>query len=217
MNVTIFGANGSIGKHLINFFVKEDHKVIAFVDKPGSIKIPPSNLKIIVGHAYDHALVRNAIKDADVVINAFKPDFKLLKNTNYYVNNISNKTIIEEMIKLNKKRFITLSRLTNNIDTGNINPFIWEFLNKIQYKSYKKEFKSTLELLEKSDLDWTILRIIRTFPSRKKGQYSYYKEKNSKLSPFISNYNIAYFLYDISVNNLFINEMPIISNKKSKK
>jgi len=217
MNVTIFGANSSIGKHLINLFIKGGHKVIAFVNKPGSIKLPPSNLKIIVGHAYDHALVRIAIEDADVVINAFKPDFKVFKNTNYYINNISNKTIIEEMIRLNKKRFITLSRLTNSSDTGNINPFIWTFLNKIQYKSYKDEFKSTLELLQKSDLDWTVLRIIRTAPSRKKGQYSYYKDQNIKLSPFVSNYNIACFLYDISIKNLFINEMPIISNKKSKK
>ncbi|MDY2737021.1 NAD(P)H-binding protein, partial [Intestinibacter sp.] len=77
MNVTIFGANSSIGKHLINLFIKGDHKVIAFINKPGSIKLPPSNLKIIVGHAYDHALVRSAIEDADIVINAFKPDFKI--------------------------------------------------------------------------------------------------------------------------------------------
>ena len=209
MNVTIFGANSSIGKHLINLFIKGGHKVIAFVNKPGSIKLPPSNLKIIVGHAYDHALVRIAIEDADVVINAFKPDFKVFKNTNYYINNISNKTIIEEMIRLNKKRFITLSRLTNSSDTGNINPFIWTFLNKIQYKSYQDEFKSTLELLQKSDLDWTVLRIIRTAPSRKKGQYSYYKDQNIKLSPFVSNYNIACFLYDISIKNLFINEMGV--------
>lgn len=212
MNVTIFGANSSIGKHLIDIFIKNDHKVTAFVNKPGSIKVPPSNLKIIVGHIYDNKIVKNAIQDADVIINTFKPEFKILKNTGYYVNNISNKTIIEEMISLDKKRFITLSRLTDNKNTGNINPFLSIFFNKILYKSYKEEFNSTRELLEKSNLDWTILRIIRTAPSRKK-DYAIYKE-NNKIGSFVSNYNIARFLYDISVDNSFVRELPIISNKK---
>lgn len=213
MNITIFGANSSIGKYLIDLFINNNHKVTAFINKPGSIKLPSRNLKIIVGHNYDHLLVREAIENADVVINAFRPDFKLFKNTNYYVNNISNITIIKEMIGLNKKRFLTISRLTDDENTGNINPFISISLNKILYKSYKKEFQDTFSLLKDSDLDWTVLRIIRTAPSRKRGQYIDYID-NKKISSFVSNYNIAYFLYDATVNGLFIKESPIISNKR---
>ena len=213
MNITIFGANSSIGKYLIDLFINNNHEVTAFINKPGSIKLPSHNLKIIVGHNYDHLLVREAIENADVVINAFRPDFKLFKNTNYYVNNISNITIIKEMIGLNKKRFLTISRLTDDENTGNINPFISISLNKILYKSYKKEFQDTFSLLKDSDLDWTVLRIIRTAPSRKRGQYIDYID-NKKISSFVSNYNIAYFLYDATVNGLFIKESPIISNKR---
>lgn len=213
MNITIFGANSSIGKYLIDLFINNNHKVTAFINKPGSIKLPSRNLKIIVGHNYDHLLVREAIENADIVINAFRPDFKLFKNTNYYVNNISNITIIKEMIGLNKKRFLTISRLTDDENTGNINPFISISLNKILYKSYKKEFQDTFSLLKDSDLDWTVLRIIRTAPSRKRGQYIDYID-NKKISSFVSNYNIAYFLYDATVNGLFIKESPIISNKR---
>ena len=213
MNITIFGANSSIGKYLIDLFINNNHKVTAFINKPGSIKLPSRNLKIIVGHNYDHLLVREAIENADVVINAFRPDFKLFKNTNYYVNNISNITIIKEMIGINKKRFLTISRLTDDENTGNINPFISISLNKILYKSYKKEFQDTFSLLKDSDLDWTVLRIIRTAPSRKRGQYIDYID-NKKISSFVSNYNIAYFLYDATVNGLFIKESPIISNKR---
>ena len=38
MNITIFGANSSIGKYLIDLFVNDNHNVTAFIDKPGSIK-----------------------------------------------------------------------------------------------------------------------------------------------------------------------------------
>ena len=91
MNITIFGANSSIGKYLIDLFVNDNHNVTAFIDNPGSIKLPPKNINLIVGHAYDHLLVGDAIKNADVVINAFRPDFKVFKNNDNYANNISNK------------------------------------------------------------------------------------------------------------------------------
>ena len=61
MNITIFGANSPIGKYLIEFFINDNHKVTAFIDKPGSIKLPSKKLNIIVGHAYDPLLVDKAI------------------------------------------------------------------------------------------------------------------------------------------------------------
>lgn len=209
MNITIFGANSAIGKYLIDFFVNDNHCVTAFIDKPGSIKLPPKNINLIVGHAYDNLLVKDAIKNADVVINAFKPTFKIFKNNNYYANNISNKTIIEEMIKLNKKRFITISRVTDNKDINN--SYLGAVsLNKILYKSYKKDFKETFDTLYNSSLDWTILKIIQNFPSRNK---NYLVSTQNKIKPFVSNYNIAHFLYDASINKKFIRECVIISNK----
>ena len=135
MNITIFGANSSIGKYLIDLFVNDNHNVTAFIDKPGSIKLPPKNINLIVGHAYDHLLVGDAIKNADVVINAFRPDFKVFKNNDNYANNISNKTIIEEMIKLNKKRFITISRAMDNNAVGKSNHLASISLNKIFYSN----------------------------------------------------------------------------------
>lgn len=211
MNITIFGANSPIGKYLIEFFINDNHKVTAFIDKPGSIKLPSKKLNIIVGHAYDPLLVDKAIKNADIVINAFRPDFKMFKNRSYYVNKISNKTIIKEMIKLDKKRFITISRLINNKNTGKINPLISISLNNILYKSYKKDFEHTFNLLEESNLNWTVIKIIHTAPSRKKGEFL--TSTDDKIGHFVSNYNIAYFIYYISINNLFINESPVISNK----
>lgn len=211
MNVTIFGANSSIGKYLIDLFVNDNHNVTAFIDKPGSIKLPPKNINLIVGHTYDRLLVGDAIKNADVVINAFRPDFKVFKDNDHYANNISNKTIIEEMIKLNKKRFITISRAMNNSAVGKSNHLASISLNKILYKSYKKEFKDTLDILYNSNLDWTVLRIIRTLPSRKKGEYLI--SNKNKVGSFVSNYNIAYFLYNASVNKDFVRECVVISNK----
>ena len=211
MNVTIFGANSSIGKYLIDLFVNDNHNVTAFIDKPGSIKLPPKNINLIVGHTYDRLLVGDAIKNADVVINAFRPDFKVFKDNDHYANNISNKTIIEEMIKLNKKRFITISRAMNNSAVGKSNHLASISLNKILYKSYKKDFKCTLDILYNSNLDWTVLRVIRTLPSRKKGEYLV--STQNKVSPFVSNYNIAYFLYNTSINKAFIRECVVISNK----
>ncbi len=77
------------------------------------------------------------------------------------------------MIKLDKKRFITISRLINNKNTGKINPLISISLNNILYKSYKKDFEHTFNLLEESNLNWTVIKIIHTAPSRKKRRVSH--------------------------------------------
>ncbi len=115
------------------------------------------------------------------------------------------------MIKLNKKRFITISRAMDNNAVGKSNHLASISLNKILYKSYKKDFKCTLDILYNSNLDWTVLRVIRTLPSRKKGEYLV--STQNKVSSFVSNYNIAYFLYNTSINKAFIRECVVISNK----
>ena len=115
------------------------------------------------------------------------------------------------MIKLNKKRFITISRAMDNNSVGKSNHLASISLNKILYKSYKKDFKCTLDILYNSNLDWTVLRVIRTLPSRKKGEYLV--STQNKVSSFVSNYNIACFLYKTSINKAFIRECVVISNK----
>lgn len=206
MNVTIFGANSTVGKYLADLFIENNHSVTAFVNKPGSIKLPDSSLKIIVGHNYDKMLVRNAIKDADIVINAYIPEFKLFTNRRYFANNISNETIIKEMIDLNKKRFITFSRATSS---DKLNPFT--YLNKLLYKSFVDEFKLTYSLLESSNSDWTIVDIIRTNSANKKSDFTY-----DFSSSFISNINLAYAVYEIASKGLFKGEKIAVSNKKNK-
>lgn len=99
----------------------------------------------------------------------------------------------------------------NNSAVGKSNHLASISLNKILYKSYKKEFKDTLDILYNSNLDWTVLRIIRTLPSRKKGEYLV--SNKNKVGSFVSNYNIAYFLYNASVNKDFVRECVVISNK----
>ena len=115
------------------------------------------------------------------------------------------------MIKKNKKRFITISRAIDNNAVGKSNHLASISHNKILYKSYKKDFKCTLDILYNSNLDWTVLRVIRTLPSRKKGEYLV--STQNKVSSFVSNYNIACFLYNTSINKAFIRECVVISNK----
>ena len=152
-----------------------------------------------------------AVKDEEIKEKLDKLVVKGQENIVIDENNISNKTIIEEMIKLNKKRFITISRAMDNNAVGKSNHLASISLNKILYKSYKKDFKCTLDILYNSNLDWTVLRVIRTLPSRKKGEYLV--STQNKVSSFVSNYNIAYFLYNTSINKAFIRECVVISNK----
>lgn len=213
MNVTIFGAESYIGRYLMNLFAINNHSVIAFVNKPGQIRLPPTNVRIMVGHNNDNSLVKNAISNSDIVINAYKPTIKFFKDKRYYINRISNKTIIEEMEKLDKKRFITISRLMNVKHNQHKSFFTSVLINKLLYKNYKKEFLNTEKLLKDSNLDWTILKIIHTASSNKKGIFRYNDGDNKKIHRFLSDYNAACFLYKIATEDLFVKDIAIASNK----
>lgn len=210
MNITVFGAESYIGRYLINIFSINHHNVIAFVNKPGEIRLPPKNVKIMVGHNYDNGLVKNAISNSDIIINAYKPIVKFIKNKKSYINSISNKTIIEEMINLDKKRFITISRLVDNNHNLNKSFFMPVLINKFLYRSFKNEFLTTETLLKDSNLNWTIVKIIHSASCNSRGLYEF---DNNKVSCYLSDYNAACFIYKIATEDLYFKESVIASNK----
>ena len=54
MHVTIFGATGSVGKHLVNEALKSGNRVTAVVRDPSRLAVQHANLRIVVADAWDY-------------------------------------------------------------------------------------------------------------------------------------------------------------------
>jgi uncharacterized protein YbjT (DUF2867 family) len=75
MNITVFGASGGIGSHVVDLATQRGHQVRA-VYRAVSPVPPAGQAEILVGpDIFDPAFAGQAIRGADVVVTALGPDF----------------------------------------------------------------------------------------------------------------------------------------------
>jgi len=75
LNITVFGASGGIGAHLVSLAADRGHQVRAVYRTPPA-QPPPGPAAILVGaDIFDPVFVTEAIRDADVVVSVVGPNF----------------------------------------------------------------------------------------------------------------------------------------------
>lgn len=71
MNITVFGATGRTGRHVVAQALDAGHRVVAVVRDPARLAVPPrSGLTLVTAGLDDRAAVLRAVEDADAVVDA---------------------------------------------------------------------------------------------------------------------------------------------------
>ncbi|SOC41600.1 NAD(P)-dependent oxidoreductase [Salinicoccus kekensis] len=151
MNILILGATGRTGSHILKSALDDGHQVTALVRDADKIQVESSKLTVMEGNALDKSAIENAAAGMDVVISALGTDgTTTLSETMPF--------IVETMEEAGSKRIITIG--TAGILESRTEP------GKLRYQSNEskrrttraaKEHHKVYELLEKSELDWTIV------------------------------------------------------------
>jgi putative NADH-flavin reductase len=80
MNITVFGASGGVGAHVVSLAVQRGHQVRA-VYRTMPLDPPPGRAEILIGpDIFDRALAGKAVSGADVVVSAVGPNFATRHN-----------------------------------------------------------------------------------------------------------------------------------------
>ncbi|BDS12123.1 NAD(P)-dependent oxidoreductase [Aureispira anguillae] len=168
MNVIIFGATGSIGKHLIEQSLKKGHQVTAFgrsIDQLASHQ----QLKKIKGNVFDLNAVQEAVKGQEAVIVVLGAGISSGSN----VRSQGTLNIIKAMQNNGVKRLICQTTLGAGDSRGNLN-FFWKY---IMFGGLLKRMFLDHELQEKhvrnSSLNWTIVRPGSFTDGPKTGHYKH--------------------------------------------
>ncbi|SEO72748.1 NAD(P)H-binding protein [Paenibacillus sp. OV219] len=122
--------------------------------------------------------------------------------------------IIKAMEKLHKKRLITLATPTarSKEDKSNISTVVPGFMAKILFPNGYREMKEVEQLIRKSSLEWTVVRIINPNVKHVKNEIGYsYGDKPAKMA--VSRENVGEFMYRTAIDNTHIRKMPIVFNK----
>ncbi|MCP1184631.1 NAD(P)H-binding protein [Paenibacillus sp. 1781tsa1] len=214
MNITIFGASGTIGQLVTQLALDYGDFVTAYVRTPKKMSLKHPNLSLVQGELSNTSTIEKAIAESDVVISTLGPASDMSRKLKGTPIADGHELMIRAMKKLNKKRFITLATpaLQSDDDKKNMSTILPGILAKVLLPNGYAEMKKMEGMIKESNLDWTVVRIINPNVKYKGQSYDYsFGDKSAKLS--VSRENVAEFIYSATRDNHLIRKMPIIYNK----
>ena len=123
MKLLVFGATGTIGRHLVDRALSRNHQVTAFARSPEKFGRSHENLRVVEGDVLDPALVKSAMQGHDVVLCAL--GMPIMNKQKLRANGTRN--IIHAMEENGVKRLVCLSALGAG-DSREILPFQYKYL-----------------------------------------------------------------------------------------
>lgn len=207
MKLIIFGATGSIGRHLVLEALAMDHKVTAFVRNPEKLNaMEHENLHIITGDVLDIATVFNAVIGQDAVLCS------LGAGRNGYTRSEGTQNIINAMEKTGIKRLICQTTLGAGDSKHNLN-FFWRY---VMFGFFLKKAFEDHELQEKcifnSQLDWTIVRPAAFTDGEATGKYEHgFSSEDKTLKLKISRADVALFMLMQLTTDEYLRKSPGLS------
>lgn len=151
LRILILGATGRVGRRVVSYALSNGHHVTALVRNPDKLNIIDRHIHIIQGNALEKNDLESVMAGVDVVISTLNTD-----GTNTLSESML--LIVEAMKKEYVKRIITVG--TAGILQSRVTP------NLLRYQSSESKRKLThaaeehhkvFDLLNQSDLDWTIV------------------------------------------------------------
>lgn len=212
MKVAIFGATGIVGAAITKQALAQGYDVTVLTRDAKKIKFENDNLTVIEGNVTDSAIVRKVLEGQDAVIQSLGIGGKGDGKPTTFVSE-ANKLIMKEMLRMNVRRLIAVSVIGAG-DSLYFLPWIYRKLMPVMMKWFQAIIadKNRMEsMIEKSGLDWTIVRCttVKSAPSKGKIKVSL-DGKGIKYS--ITAPDMAKFVVSQLTDNAYLSKAPVISN-----
>lgn len=152
MNITTFGASGTIGRLVVEQALAAGHNVTAFTRDAARVTAEHDRLTVVEGDVTDPAACLPAVKDADAVVVALGAGRK------GEVREAGTRAVVAAMEQAGGGRLVCQSTLGVGSSRPNLN-LLWKYvmfggLLRPAYADHVRQER----VVEESDLDWTIVR-----------------------------------------------------------
>lgn len=153
--ILLLGATGRLGQVLVEHLLKKQYQVTALVRSPQKLS-SKTNLTILSGDVTSQEDLEHALKDVDVVISTLGHGFR----TKYPIQKLMLEALIPLLEKKKIRRFITItgSGMLTKEDPKSVFAEGMEGLISLIDPYRMQDSKDQQKLLEKSDLEWTVVR-----------------------------------------------------------
>jgi len=150
MRICVFGATGRVGSRIAALALRDGHEVSALVRDAGKIEAR-EGLTLVQGNALEKEDVRRTLRQADLVIGALNTDGTTTLSDSMPI-------IIDAMREFGIRRIVTVG--TAGILQSRTEPELLRYQSsdsKRKSTRAAEEHRRVYELLQASELDWTIV------------------------------------------------------------
>jgi putative NADH-flavin reductase len=217
MNITIFGATGGVGHHLVEQAVDAGHMVTAVVRRPDAVT---RDVRIVTADlaSPDPGALVAAVKGADVVLSALGPRSK--EDARARIVTHAAKALIRTMKETGTHRLVIISAVPVPTVPSPARPtpakndptdgfFMKAVLNPIVKAAFRDTYADLAEMedaVRESGLDWTIVRPPRLVNKPLSGIYRTEMEHNVKGGRSISRADLAHYMLRAAEERVTIGE-----------
>ena len=211
MNLTVFGATGGVGRHVVTQALGRGDRVTAYVRNAAKLDLTHPNLTVISGELTDRDAVRRAVTGADAVISALGPSLDRKATWMPLVD--GTRTIVEAMQAEGVERYIGMATpsLRDARDSRSLLGLVVPFMGRTFLKRAYRELLEMSELVTGSSLNWTIARFTQPKDGERTGTVRAGFLGKDKIGAAITRADIAGFLLEQTTDTRFHRAAPAIS------
>ncbi|MEU4313286.1 SDR family oxidoreductase [Nocardia sp. NPDC024068] len=207
MRITVFGATGTVGRHVVEQALERGYEVTALTRDASRIDRTHNGLRVVEGDVLDPAAVERAILGSDAVVIALGNGRKGV------VRAEGTRAVIEAMNRAGVKRLICQSTLGAGDSRANLN-FLWKYIMfGLLLRPAYADHQQQETYVRASDLDWTIVRPSAFTDGPRTGTYRRgFGGDETGLDLKIARADIAEFLLDQVTDRTYVHKAPGISH-----
>jgi putative NADH-flavin reductase len=209
MQVTIFGSTGRTGNYLVEEALKAGYQVTAFMRNPERFRLEHPRLTIRQGELMDRESVSGAIQGAGAVLDVLGPSSNKVR----YSITQGTESILSGM-KLQGVRRLIITAGAGIHDPNDLpTPMsrLMDALVKTLSRNVYEDMLGMVELVRKSDLDWTIVRVPMLTDQPKMGKVKV-AWVGKGMNPRLTRGDLAAFLVSQIEDMTYIRQSPAVSN-----
>ena len=208
MTITIFGASGRTGQHLVRATLKKGYLVKAFVRDGSRLRSQDPRIEVIEGDVCDLVAVERAVIGSNAVLSALG----WTKTSRTDVLSEASKNIVAAMEKYQVKRIIVLTGYGVSFPKDPPDSLGKKLLHlgiKILLPHLVPDGIRYAKTIVESGLDWTIVRASILSSRKSRGSYQAgYFDPGIRM---VSREDVADFMVEQITGREYVHEAPVVA------
>lgn len=206
MKLIIFGATGTLGRHLVKQALTQGHEVTAFSRNPAALDLEHENLSRYAGDVLNAESVMDAVQNHDAVLIALGAGHKGT------VRAVGTRHIVDAMQSQGIRKLVCMSSLGAGDSRPLLNFFWKHIMFGLLLRKAMADHNAQEAIIRQTDIDWVIARPAAFTDGDATGDYRHGADLDGdKLKLKISRADVAGFLLKQLSDDRYLRQTPALS------